>query len=254
MKCPNCGAENPETNNYCQGCGFGLTGAGSGAAVIPVKTSGLAIAALILGILAFFTCGLTIIPALICGIIALVKISGSQGSLKGTGMAVTGMVLPVVVLPVIALLMAILMPALAQTRRQAQRIMCGTNLSGIGKAMMVYSYDNDGEYPTPDRWCDLLIEQADATDKMFTCPGAELKDTGNYAMNPAVEKMGADSPADMVLVFESQPGWNQAGGPELLTLDNHQHEGCNILFVDGHVEFVKPEDIPKLRWNADRSP
>ncbi len=58
----------------------------------------------------------------------------------------------------------------------------------------------------------------------------------------------------MVLVFESRPGWNQAGGIELLTTENHRGEGCNVLFVDGHVEFVKPEDIPKLRWNNADSP
>jgi prepilin-type processing-associated H-X9-DG protein len=251
MKCPKCGAENPEYANQCQACNFTLVSAGPGAAAVPVKTSGLAIAALILGILAFFTCGLTIIPALICGIIALVKISGSRGSLKGTGMAITGIVLPVVVLPVMALLMAILMPALAQVRRLAQRIECGTNLSAIGRSMIIYANDNGGKYPTPDRWCDLLLENTDVTEKIFICRGAE-EGPCNYAMNANVEEV--NSPPDMVLVFESQPGWNLSGGPELLTLDNHQQEGCNVLFNDGHVEFVKPEDIPKLRWNADECP
>jgi len=253
MKCPNCGAENPEYANQCQACNFSLIPVGPVAAAVPVKTSGLAIAALILGILAFFTCGLTIIPALICGIIALVKISGSRGGLKGTGMAITGIVLPVVVLPVMALLMAILMPALAQTRRLAQRIICGTNLSGIGKAMIVYANDNDGKYPTPDGWCDLLIEYADVTEKMFICRGAG-EGPCNYAMNANIEELGIEAPPDMVLIFESQPGWNLSGGPELLTLENHQQQGCNVLFKDGHVEFVKPEDIPKLRWNAYESP
>ena len=254
MKCPKCGAENPETNNYCQGCGFSLTATGNSAAVVlPVKTCGLAIAALVLGILAFFTCGLTIIPALICGIIALVKISGSRGSLKGTAMAIIGIVLPVVVVPVIALLMAILMPALAQVRSQAHRIVCGTNLKGIGMAMMVYVQDNREEYPTPSQWSDLLIQYADVSEGQFICKGAE---TGpcNYAMNANIEELGVKAPSDMVLIFESQPGWNQAGGPELLTTDNHQGKGANILFVDGHVEFVKAENISKLRWTADESP
>jgi len=52
-----------------------------------------------------------------------------------------------VVIAIIALLMGILMPALAQVRRLAQRIMCGTNLSAIGKAMNVYSNDNEEEFP-----------------------------------------------------------------------------------------------------------
>jgi len=52
-----------------------------------------------------------------------------------------------VVIAIIALLMGILMPALAQVRRLAQRIMCGTNLSAIGKAMIVYSNDNQEDLP-----------------------------------------------------------------------------------------------------------
>jgi prepilin-type N-terminal cleavage/methylation domain-containing protein/prepilin-type processing-associated H-X9-DG protein len=52
-----------------------------------------------------------------------------------------------VVIAIIALLMGILMPALARVRQIAYRLICGTNISGIGKAMLVYSNDFDGELP-----------------------------------------------------------------------------------------------------------
>ncbi len=53
-----------------------------------------------------------------------------------------------VVISIIALLMGILMPALAKVRELARRLVCGTNLSGIGKSMfLVYSADNDEQYP-----------------------------------------------------------------------------------------------------------
>ena len=52
-----------------------------------------------------------------------------------------------VVIAIIALLMGILMPALARVRQIAYRMVCGTNLSGIGKGMLMYSNDHDEEYP-----------------------------------------------------------------------------------------------------------
>ncbi len=52
-----------------------------------------------------------------------------------------------VVIAIIALLMGILMPALARVRAIAFRMTCGTNLSGIGKAMLIYANDNDDELP-----------------------------------------------------------------------------------------------------------
>ena len=52
-----------------------------------------------------------------------------------------------VVISIIALLMGILMPALSKVRQIAFRLVCGTNLSGIGKAMMVYANEYDDEFP-----------------------------------------------------------------------------------------------------------
>jgi prepilin-type N-terminal cleavage/methylation domain-containing protein len=52
-----------------------------------------------------------------------------------------------VVIAIIALLMGILMPALARVRQIAFRMVCGTNLSGIGKAMLLYANDYEDELP-----------------------------------------------------------------------------------------------------------
>jgi len=53
-----------------------------------------------------------------------------------------------VVIAIIAMLMSILMPALARVREMAQRVVCGTNQSGLGKAMAVYAGNDDsGRFP-----------------------------------------------------------------------------------------------------------
>jgi prepilin-type processing-associated H-X9-DG protein len=45
--------------------------------------------------------------------------------------------------------MGILMPALARVRTIAYRMVCGTNLSGLGKGVLLYAGDAREEYPMP---------------------------------------------------------------------------------------------------------
>ncbi len=238
MYCPKCDRENVDGAVCCVGCGFELAANVVAAALVAARASRAAVAALVLGILVFFTCGITALPAIICGIVALVKISGSNGLLKGKGMAITGLVLPgvfIVLLPVFAMFAAILMPALSRTKGIAQRVVCGTNLKGLTIAMMVYANDYDDNVATADEWCDLLMRYADVSPKSFRCPSATEGEC-HYALNKNFRKMGIPEPGRTVAMFESRPGWNQAGGPELLTTEYHNGEGCNVAFGDGHSE------------------
>jgi prepilin-type processing-associated H-X9-DG protein len=179
--------------------------------------------------------------------VALVKISKSAGLLKGNGLAITGIALPAVLLPLFVLLMGIIMPGLASVRHIAFKTVCNTNLRGLGKALLIYADDNDEKFPTPSQWCDLLVEHCEVPEKVLRCKGAP-EGPCNYAMNKNIEEFGKDAPPDMVLLFETHPGWNQAGGPEILTTDNHDGKGCNVLFADNRVEFVKTKDLNNLKW------
>ncbi len=64
-----------------------------------------------------------------------------------------------VVIAIIALLMGILMPALARVRMIAYRMVCGSNLSGIGKALLLYAGDSQDTYPMPG-WTALPVVYA----------------------------------------------------------------------------------------------
>lgn len=257
MNCPKCGTENPNDAKSCWFCSSILTPVSPSGFVQSAKTSGLAIASLVLGILAPLTCFLTAIPAIIFGIVGLVKIGKSTGQLKGNGLAIAGICVSgsgtlLALLPIFALMMGmmmgIMMPALAKTRQVAFRMVCAQNLSALGKAMHIYANDYNDMFPTPSKWCDLLIEHNEVSKQTFRCPCIE-EGPCSYAMNINIEKLGTNAPPGMVLLFETHPGWNQAGGFEILTTDNHKSEGCNILFVDGHVEFVRTAGLKNLRWS-----
>lgn len=108
-----------------------------------------------------------------------------------------------VVIAIIAMLLAILMPALSKVKKIAQRVVCGTNLKGLGTAQTVYAHDYNDQYTVQGRglahtWGDrtagwqnatvnptntvgtmtvgaslyLLVREADVSPKSFVCPAS----------------------------------------------------------------------------------
>ena len=136
------------------------------------------------------------------------------------------------------------------------RTSCQGNLKDLGFALLLYANDNDGMLPTASKWCDLLIERGEVTKKQFNCLGAE-RGPCNYAMNRNLENIDSiykiQSPHDIILLFETYSGWNQVGGSEILTTTNHRGDGCNVLFLDTHVEYVKKQDIQKIKWKSNEN-
>jgi prepilin-type processing-associated H-X9-DG protein len=144
----------------------------------------------------------------------------------------------------------------------AATMACGANLTKLGKAIFSYANQHQGQYPDPARWCDLLLKDGQVSEKHFFCAGVKLqwrrqvlpwpvprKARCYYAMNPSCQP---NSPPDMVLLFETKGGWNQFGGPEILTLDNHWGDRCNILFNDGHVEPSGRRYFGRLKWKVEQ--
>lgn len=251
MYCQKCGTENPDNAQVCSSCSSALTNTPAQTQPPNAKTSGLAIASLVLAILAPFTCLMTAMPAIILGSISLVRIQKSSGQLTGSGLAIAGIIIGPVWLPVMGCLIGILIPTLSNVKKLSYQTTCAINMSNLGKAMLIYANDYEQKFPTSEHWCDLLLFHADAEFSMFCCKGSPGGPC-NYAINKNVEELGTSSPPDMVLLFETnRPGWCQDGGPEILTTNHHNGEGCNILFVDGHVEFVRTKDLNRLKWTPN---
>lgn len=190
------------------------------------------------------------IVGLVLGIIPIVR-NIKPGGYKGVRAAKAGCIM--------ALIIIITQIVLPYRMGLALRMVCGTHVSGLGKAIKSYARENDGKYPDPEKWCDLLLEAGQAKIQHFMCiPDFQIqylwfkysrpkpkKGVSHYAMNI---NCTPDSPGDTVLLFETTLGWNKHGGKELLTLDNHDGDGCNILFNDGHVKFVWR--LKELNWGT----
>ena len=77
----------------------------------------------------------------------------------------------------------------------------------------------------------------------------------SYAINENLYKIDSDRfpPAQMVAIFEADLGRNGVGGIDDVVLRHDERGlcGCNIVFVDGHVEFVTEDRIPTLQWTAE---
>ncbi|MCX6927412.1 MAG: DUF4190 domain-containing protein [Verrucomicrobia bacterium] len=101
------------------------------AAPAAVKTSGMAIASLVLGVVGF--CGITALAGLVLGIISLVKINRSGGRLSGQGLAIAGIcVSGFMLLFSIPVLAGMMLPALARAKQRPQTITCVNNLKQLG--------------------------------------------------------------------------------------------------------------------------
>lgn len=156
----------------------------------------------------------------------------------------------------------------SEIQKLQYRVQCAINLRNLYYRLRLYNLIIAKQqnkltikdvviYPNSTDWCDALISIGSFPKSVisvfivsklmepYVCPSTgEGKST--YAINPSCKP---NSPGDMVLLFETRAGWNQHGGPELFTFDNHDPKGGCVLLNDGTVKFIRTtEELQQLRW------
>jgi prepilin-type N-terminal cleavage/methylation domain-containing protein/prepilin-type processing-associated H-X9-DG protein len=139
-----------------------------------------------------------------------------------------------VVIAIIALLMGILMPALARVRMIAYRMICGTNLSGIGKAILLYAGDSKEEYPMSG--CTKAVKLA---------PGGSVSQWAD--VNPPV------GPVAVFICSTANPGGFATIGSVFYLLVRYEDTSVKQFNCKGDVgvKTFKLTDFPDKTWITD---
>ncbi len=173
MNCPKCGKENTGDSIDCSFCNSPLSETNLDNKPVTVRVSKLAMIGISLAIVGliiaipslinmratkssyidnpiireiiatlFLTGLLALGGAITLGLISFIKIEISGGKTTGRNFALGSILIPIFTF--VFIIWSIIYP---RTRSVAFRMVCGTNLSGIGKAMLIYANDYDDEFP-----------------------------------------------------------------------------------------------------------
>ncbi len=145
-----------------------MANAAEGGGPVERRTSGLAIASLVLGVLGLVPCGLGLlgIPGLVLGLVALSKIHGSRGRLGGKGLAIGGVVtggLSLILVPLL-IIVAIAIPGMVPDRKASNEWAAIANLRTYATAQNIYrrtDHDGDGVYEYAHPYVRLNTDEVD---------------------------------------------------------------------------------------------
>lgn len=184
---------------------------------------GMAIAALVCGILGVVGCWPVGIVGLILGIVALVKAGNQPQRYRGKGMAIAGICTGGLSLLMFPMMIAILLPSLSRARELSKRTVCAANLRGIGQALQIYGKgEPNGMFPEAGaNWQQRLLSAGTVSVKMFDCP-SNVPGAQTYYYVPG---FSTKKDSNQIIAYEDKA--------------IHKGEGGNILYQDGHVAFVK---------------
>jgi len=209
------------------------------------QTNGLAIASLVFGILGLFIPLLPSLVGIVLGIVGLTKTKDPR--VGGKGLAIAGISVSVATIFLGGCMLSILLPSLNRARETANRVKCASNLRQIGQALLLYGNDNRGVYPP--NLPPLLLTQ-DITSEVFVCPSSN--DT-RADPNTTVQQQAGVLHKHCSYVYV--PGQtNNASAEAVLAyepLTNHDGDGSNFLWGDGHVSFENKQTAAVMIKNLE---
>jgi hypothetical protein len=143
-------------------------------------------------------------------------------------------------------------PYFADERDRSNTSECITNLHSLCIAMRMYAEDHQGRLPPADSWSDAMLSYVSSR-SAFVCRAVPQLRSG-YAFNRALGRVRLSEIADpehTVLLYESDLGWNGAGGADTVAW---RHGGSSFfVFADGDFELVNRGEEGSLIWQPQRT-
>jgi prepilin-type processing-associated H-X9-DG protein len=134
------------------------------------------------------------------------------------------------------------------------RVLCASNLRQIGQALALYRIDHGGINP-PD-WATLARIETELQLGAFHCPLSDLPKLEDNP-DPAYRAAALIRPQQSSYIYLGQ-GQTDATPPQTVTaydrLEDHQGDGTNVLFADGHVEWTTPKGLQTFLKKSVESP
>ncbi len=107
-----------------------------------------------------------------------------------------------VVIAIIALLISILLPSLSRARELSKRLVCQSNLKGIGTSCKIYANDNNDRWPIPPYDKEMMSDGESATYAISSGDGivGEDRDKPSYSIDPNASTQVSTTRAYWMLV------------------------------------------------------
>ncbi len=123
---------------------------------------------------------------------------------------------------------------------------CFTHARSLTMSLRVMSIANNGAYPNADSWCEVIAKEVTSKEH-YKCPDDPQHAICGFAYNEKLSGVKDPNP-NTVMIFESDLGWNGAGGLSDVTT-NARHRGrIAVGLANGQVRSVQPEQLKTLRW------
>lgn len=151
------------------------------------------------------------------------------------------------------MLISVLLPSLCKARETPNRAKCASNLHQIGLAIALYAQDNGGQYP-PSLAVLPGLEQI--TPAVMICPSSNdeassAAGTAGIVAELSAAETNAPGHKHCLSYIYTGKGLTTATAKETTVvayepLENHQGDGTNVLFGDGHAEWIGRQAWPAL--------